>query len=73
MQLFMSGLGMQELIILVPLFFIFALWIGAIVDIVRSNFTDSNQKIVWILIVIFVPFIGPILYFALGRTGRIKA
>jgi hypothetical protein len=68
---FIGGIGGLEIIfLLVPALVMFVLWLWAVVDIVRGNFTDPNQKIVWILIVIFIPFLGPILYFALGRSGR---
>lgn len=71
---FISGIGALELsVIVIPMLLMFALWIAAIIDIVRSNFSDQNQKLVWILIVVLVPLIGTILYFALGRTGRAKA
>lgn len=64
---------MIKLFVLVTVVAMFALWIAAIVDIVRSNFADSNQKLVWIVIVVLVPFIGTILYFTLGATGKVKA
>lgn len=38
----------------------------AIVDIVKSN-KDTGKKILWIIIVLFLPVLGPILYFFLGR------
>lgn len=68
------GIGALEMaIVFIPMLLMLGLWIAAIIDIVRSNFTDNNQKLVWILIVILVPLIGTILYFALGRSGRVKA
>ncbi|MDF2187675.1 PLDc N-terminal domain-containing protein [Paraflavitalea sp. CAU 1676] len=39
-----------------------ALWIFALVDIVNSRFRQDTTKIVWALVVIFIPFIGTILY-----------
>ncbi len=38
----------------------------AIVDIVKSN-KDTGKKILWIIIVLFLPVLGPILYYFLGR------
>lgn len=46
-------------------------WIIALVDILRSEFTGSN-KIVWLLVVIFLPVIGFILYFLIGRNQKVK-
>ncbi len=46
-------------------------WIIALVDILRSEFTGAN-KIVWLLVVIFLPVIGFLLYFLIGRNQKIK-
>jgi hypothetical protein len=55
---FSIGLAVAQLVLLV----------AALVDLTRPNrrVRDDN-KIVWVLIVIFVPLIGPILYFVVGR------
>jgi hypothetical protein len=37
-----------------------------ILDIVKSTLS-SDKKILWILIVIFVPLLGCLLYYAVGR------
>ena len=70
----MFGLGIPELIIIFFLFFMpLALIIIALIDILRSNFKDSTNKIIWVLVVIFVPFFGPILYFIIGRGQKVRA
>ena len=43
----------------------FILWIVALVDCIKGN---SPNKVVWIIVIILVPFIGSILYFALGKS-----
>lgn len=63
------GLGLPELIVLFVLFL--PIWLIAFVDILRSEFTGSN-KIVWLIAVILVPFIGPIAYFFIGRKQKVK-
>jgi len=42
----------------------------ALIDILRNNF-KGNDKIVWVLVVIFFNFFGSILYFIIGRKQRI--
>lgn len=42
------------------------LWIVAIIDIVGSPM-DTVKKLIWILIVLFLPFIGTILWFLVGK------
>ena len=45
---------------------IFILDIVAIIDIVKSS-ADSGKKILWALLVIFLPVVGMILYFVIGK------
>ncbi len=40
--------------------------IVVIVDIVKSN-KDTEKKILWIIAVIFLPVIGPLLYYFIGK------
>ena len=54
--------------VILPL--ILLLW--ALIDILRSNFKDSITKLVWIIVVIFVPLIGAILYLVLGRSQKVN-
>ena len=37
-----------------------------ILDIIKSN-KDSEKKILWIIAVIFLPVLGPILYYVIGK------
>ena len=43
----------------------------ALVDLLRNKFEDNN-KIVWVLVVLFFNLIGAILYFTIGRKQRVK-
>ena len=47
-----------------------ALRIWAIIDIATGKFKESNQKVVWLLVCIFLGLIGCILYLAIGRKNR---
>lgn len=46
--------------------------IAALIDILRSNFRETNTKLIWVIIVIFVPVIGSLLYFILGGSQKTK-
>jgi len=37
-----------------------------IMDILRSN-KDMEKKILWIIAVIFLPLLGPVLYYVIGK------
>lgn len=69
--LFVGGIGGFELIII----FLFValptiLWLWALIDCVKREF-KSNDKLIWVLIIIFLPLIGSILYLAIGRNQSI--
>ena len=44
-------------------------WIWMIIDCITNNSINGTQKIVWLLVVIFLPLIGSLLYFLLARGG----
>lgn len=43
----------------------------ALIDVLRNEFTDNN-KLIWILVILFLGPIGAILYFLLGKQHKIK-
>lgn len=53
---------MKELISII----ILIIDIVVIVDIVKSN-KDTEKKILWIIAVIFLPVLGPLLYYFIGK------
>ena len=65
----MYGIGIPELIVLLGL----VLLIWAFINIIRSSFKNLTLKIIWLLIVIFIPFLGPISYFLIGRKQKNRA
>lgn len=69
--MFLSLSAMHLIIVSVFLFLPTLLWIIALVDILKSNFKESNNKILWVLVVILLPVIGSILYFIIGKNQKI--
>jgi hypothetical protein len=54
--------------LLIPVLLIqLGLIIAALVDLIRRKRTNG-PKWVWVLIIVLINFIGPILYFILGRA-----
>ncbi len=47
--------------------------IFALLDILRSNFKGSNDKLIWILIDLFLGFFGVLLYFIIGSEQKVTA
>lgn len=42
-----------------------------IYDVVTSRFANSNDRLIWLLIVVLVPLLGTVLWFAVGRNKRL--
>jgi hypothetical protein len=71
--LFIGGIGPVEIIFL--LLFIAAplvLWLWALIDLLRSNFSDSTTKLIWAVVIIFIPLLGALLYLLIGRNQKVK-
>ncbi len=45
-------------------------WIWAIVDVIKSDFKDSAVKFIWIAVLIFIPFVGAIIYPFVGKSTK---
>ena len=42
----------------------------ALISVLKNDFS-GNDKIIWVLVIIFLPFFGSILYFAVGRSRKL--
>jgi hypothetical protein len=49
----------------------FLVYAYTIYDVVTSRFANPNDKLIWILIVLLLPFLGTILWFVIGRGKRV--
>ncbi|HPW62591.1 MAG TPA: PLD nuclease N-terminal domain-containing protein [Cyclobacteriaceae bacterium] len=45
---------------------IFIIDVVVVIDILKSN-KDMEKKVLWIIAVIFLPLLGPILYYFIGK------
>ena len=68
----MFGFGLPELIILLFVLLPIILWGWALIDVLKSEFTGSN-KVIWLLVVIFIPLIGILAYYFIGTKQKITA
>lgn len=41
-----------------------------LISILRNKFKNQD-KLIWVIVVIFLPFLGPLLYLIMGRNQRI--
>lgn len=42
-----------------------------VIYLILNGSTNSNTKLLWVILVLFLPVLGPILYFVLGPGKRI--
>lgn len=47
-----------------------ALWVYAIIDIVKGGFKSESDKLVWLILVLMIPFLGTVLYFLIGQKQK---
>ncbi|MBW7468842.1 hypothetical protein ABID22_003532 [Pontibacter aydingkolensis] len=72
--LFIGGIGVSEIFLL--LFFLgipAILWLWALIDLLRSDFKNSINKLIWVILIVFLPVLGAILYLLIGRGQKVKA
>ncbi|HRJ28772.1 MAG TPA: PLDc N-terminal domain-containing protein [Cyclobacteriaceae bacterium] len=65
--------GMEWIIILVAFSLSLILPILAISDIIKGDFRNPNDKLIWILVVLFMPIVGSMIYFWVGKGQKIGA
>ena len=51
--------------------FVFLPTLIALIDILKNEFSGNN-KMIWVLVVLFGNFLGAVLYFIIGRKQKLK-
>lgn len=64
---FSLGLFIWQTIILISI----GLWIYCLIDILKNKFSQ-NDKLIWILVVLLLPFLGSLLYLFIGKNKKLK-
>jgi len=59
--------GMVLVIMLLSLVSL-ALFIWALIDAIKNPRLSDNERLIWILVIVFVGCLGPILYLTIGRN-----
>ena len=70
-MIYLGMIGPWQIIILTFVFLGIIPTIIALIDILKSKF-EGNNKIVWVIVVMFLNLIGAILYFTIGRKQKIN-
>jgi uncharacterized membrane protein YhaH (DUF805 family) len=64
--------NLEILILLFVLVIVFTLPVIAIIKVLRNKGLSNTTKIMWILLIIFVPYLGAILYFLIGNKQPVQ-
>ena len=43
------------------------LWIWAIIDAIQNPVLSSNERLIWILVIVLTNWVGALIYLAIGR------
>lgn len=66
--------GLLELFLLLPLaglaLLAFGFWVWMLVDCATKEASTGNDKLIWVLILIFTHLLGAVLYFVVRRPRR---
>ena len=66
-----GGLEILSLLFLLPLGMLtLAFWIWMLVDAAQNRGLDQNERVVWIVVVALLHFLGALIYFFFGRSKR---
>ena len=47
-------------------------WIAMLVDCLKKSFKESNEKLIWVIIIVFLNIIGAILYWSVIKKKSDK-
>jgi len=66
-NIFSFGLFFWQATLLISI----VLLIYCLIDVLKSFF-NGNDKIIWVLVILFLPFVGSLLYLFIGRKQKIR-
>ena len=52
------------------LILLIGLWVYSLIDLLRSSF-KRNDKLIWLLALLFIPILGAVLYLIIGKKQKI--
>lgn len=64
--------GVEWLFMMVIVLGSIGLFIYVLVDILKSEFTNNINKVIWLILVLFTGPLGIVLYLLIGKKQRIK-
>jgi len=62
--------AMGGLLMMIIWLALFIFWVWALIDILKSDFKESINKLIWLLVVFFFYVLGALLYYFIGRGQK---
>lgn len=56
---------------LVLLIAYFGLILFCLMDVLKGNFKNPVEKLVWVAVILFFPFLGSVIYLFMGRKNKL--
>ncbi|MGC4013008.1 MAG: PLD nuclease N-terminal domain-containing protein [Luteolibacter sp.] len=67
---YLREMGTPELILIFLVLLPLILTIASLVQCLSSEFSEPTNKVIWVLVILFVPIFGPILWWVIGVNQR---
>ncbi len=62
-----SNFNAWHIVIVLAAVAAFVLFIAALVSILKASRASTGEKVIWVLVVLILPLLGSIVWFAVGR------
>ena len=67
----MAFIGLESpihwlILVIIPL--LFAFWLWMVIDCVQNPKLQGTEKIVWVMVIIFLNWLGALVYYFVGRS-----
>ena len=63
---FISGIAALFFLAIVILVFVF--WIMMLIDAIKNPGLSSNERIIWVIVIVFLNWLGALIYLLAGRN-----
>jgi hypothetical protein len=62
-----SEFNIWHVVLIIAILAAFVLFIAALISIVRAPRASMGERVIWVLVVLIMPLLGSIVWFAVGR------
>jgi len=69
---FLVGGGCM-LVWIVLIIAVLVVWVWALIDAIQNPGLTSNERIIWVLVILLTSWLGAVLYFLIGRKRKAAA